>query len=78
MSKFCPLMTFYNGRKYLGVECLGKKCALAANEKGDCLIRRFLELQVSKPIKEKENPEFLPPRQESSTDYWFNKKPIDY
>ena len=56
MSKLCPLM--------MGVECLGKKCTLAADENGECLIKRLLELQVSKPIKEREMAEI----------YWATKR----
>ena len=64
MSKYCPLMAFHIGYKFDGeVKCLGEKCGLA-DETGNCLIKQFLELQISKSIKEKE----------AAETYWVIKK----
>ena len=64
MSKHCPLMAFHIGNRLGGeVKCLGEKCELA-DEAGRCLIKQFLELQVSKFIKEKE----------AAETYWATKK----
>lgn len=64
MSKLCPLMAFHIGNRLGGeVKCLGEKCELA-DEAGKCLIKQFLELQVSKSIKEKE----------AAETYWATKK----
>ena len=58
--KYCPLRSQDGYRK-----CLGEECALAASEEG-CLIKRFLELQVSMISKERER--------ELVEAYWALKK----
>lgn len=64
MSKLCPLMAFHIGNRLGGeVKCLGEKCELA-DEAGKCLIKQFLELQVSTSIKEKQ----------AAETYWATKK----
>ena len=64
MIKLCPLMAFRMDNLLGGeVRCLGAECALA-DEGGKCLIRQFLELQVSKSLKEKE----------AAGTYWVTKK----
>lgn len=42
---YCPLMY---GRHYSSITpCLGKKCALAADNKGECLIKQALQFYVN-------------------------------
>lgn len=61
----CPLMAYHIGDCLGGkVKCLGKQCALAADEAGNCLIKQFLETQVSQSVREKE----------MAKTYWATKK----
>lgn len=42
---YCPLMY---GRHYSSITpCLGEKCALAADNKGECLIKQALQFYVN-------------------------------
>ena len=61
MKKLCPLWP--HSRFGCEVECVEERCGLA-DETGKCLIKQFLELQVSKSLKEKE----------AAETYWATKK----
>ncbi len=45
--KYCPLMSFQNQYAQEAI-CLGKDCALAADEAGECLIKQALQIYVGK------------------------------